>query len=287
MIHPVATARISVIIPTRKRIKLLRNSIDSLINNLSSVEGIDLLIAADNDDIETIKYIENELVPHLDKKNVMMRSFNFNRLGYKNLHLYANYLANESRGEWVMLWNDDAVMKTKNWDKKIMKYTGQFKVLRFKDNHNSHPNAIFPCVPRDWVTLFETFSPHMAMDSWISHVAYLSGIMHNCHEINVFHNRFDLVGTNPDEVAAEREHLEGNPDNPDDLNHPARLDIKLAWVYKLNWFLKKIGQDPNWLDRALVDPNFDIWAKHRENDINKQVMLGVDNPGNPGYSHYV
>lgn len=274
MIQPKATARISIMIPTRKRVGQLRNSINSLIDTASSVDGIDLLVAVDNDDTETIDYIGNELIPYLNEKNVMLRSYNFNRLGYRNLHLYANYLVKESRGEWIILWNDDAIMKTENWDEKIMEYTGQFKVLRFKDNHNSHPNAIFPCVPRDWVVLFDTFSPHMAMDCWISQIGYLAGIVHNCHEVYTFHNRFDLVGESPDEVALEREILDGNPDDPNDLNHPKQLDLKLEWVFKLNWFLKKIGQDPNWLDRALADPEFDIWSKHKENDINNQVMLG-------------
>lgn len=273
MFEPKATARISVMIPTRKRVKQLENSVYSLINKASSIEGIDFLLAIDEDDTETRAYVDNVLIPALNEKNVMLRSYVFKRMGYRNLHHYANYLVNESRGEWIFLWNDDAVMKTKNWDKKIMKYTGQFKVLRFKDNHNSHPNAIFPCVPRDWVTLFETFSPHMAMDSWISQIGYLVNIVHNCHEVHAIHNRFDLIGEEPDEVSLEREILDSDPSDPDDLNHPIQLELKLKWALRLNWFLKKIGQDPNWFDRVLEDPNFDVWAKQKENDPNNQVIF--------------
>lgn len=267
-----ALSRISILIPTRKRVDLLRRSINSLIDTASTVQGIDILIGIDNDDTETNDYLQNELVPYLNEKNASMRAFSFDRMGYKNLHQYANFLAKESHGEWIILWNDDAIMKTKNWDKKIMKYTGKFKVLRFKDNHNSHPNSIFPCVPRDWLVLFETFSPHQVSDSWISQIAYLTGIMQNCHEVYAYHDRFDLVGSEPDEVSLEREFLDNDPSKPGDLNHIDQLNLKVAWATRLTWYLTKIGQNPGWFDAWLADPDFDIWATHKANDPNKQCV---------------
>ena len=268
-----ATARISVMIPTRKRTDLLKKSIDSLVDNASSVDGIDILLAVDDDDTITNEFLTNELVAHLNEKNVSMRAFSFARLGYKNLNQYANYLAHESNGEWLILWNDDAVMQTKDWDLKIMEYAGQFKVLRFKDNHDEHPNAIFPCVPRDWIALFETFSPHQASDSWVSQIGYLTGIMQNCPEIECYHGRYDLVGIEPDEVYQEREFLDNDPSNPEDLNHINQLNLKVAWAAKLNWYLKKIGQNPGWFDKWLADPNFNIWARLEEVDINNQCFI--------------
>jgi hypothetical protein len=269
-----ATARISVMIPTRKRIDMLKKSIDSLVDNASSVDGIDILLAVDNDDEITNEFLQKELVPYLNGKDVAMRAFGFDRLGYRNLHEYSNFLARESFGEWLLLWNDDAVMKTKDWDLKIMEYTGQFRVLRFKDNHNDHPNSIFPCVPRDWVILFGTLSPHQVTDSWVSQIAYLTGIMQNCHEVLAHHNRYDLVGGEPDQVSNEREFLDRDPSNPEDLNHPNQLDLKVAWAKKLRWYLGKIGQNPGWFDKWVSDPSFDLWATLKENDVNNQCYSG-------------
>lgn len=268
--------RISIMLPTRKRPDMLRKSIQSLIDTASSMDGIELLLAIDSDDEITRDFLNNELVPELNEKNIAMRAFTFERLGYKRLNEYSNYMSRESFGEWVILWNDDAIMKTKNWDKKIMKYSGQFKVLRFKDNHNEHPNSIFPCVPRDWICLFDTLSPHQVTDSWVSQIAYIAGVMQNCHEVYVHHDRFDLTGNNKDEVLQEREFLDNDPSNPDDLNHPTQLQLKLEWGKKLDWYLKSIKQSPGWLDQWLEDPNnFDLWSDFKKNDPNNQCFTSL------------
>jgi hypothetical protein len=39
--------------------------------------------------------------------------------GYDSLHEYYNELASKATGDWLMLWNDDAVMETEGWDEKI------------------------------------------------------------------------------------------------------------------------------------------------------------------------
>lgn len=278
--HRKASARITVMIPTRKRPAGLKQAIDSLLDNASSVDGIEILLAVDNDDDITNEFIPSVLIPELNEKGANLRAFGFHRAGYRNLHVYANHLARQSCGEWIILLNDDAVMKTKDWDLKIMEYTGQFKVLRFKDNHNDHPNAIFPCVPRDWVMLFGEFSAHQAMDCWISQVGYQTGIVQNCPEVYCYHERFDLVGEEPDEVSREREILDNNPDDPEDLNHVNQLLLKTEWSAKLAWYLDKIGQNSGWFDKWIADPkNFDVWANLKENDINNQVAVssGFDN----------
>ena len=275
--HSKATARITVMIPTRKRPERLKRSIDSLIDNASSVDGIDILLGVDNDDDISNKFINDVIIPELNEKGATMMAFLFDRVGYKNLHLYANHLVQYSRGEWILLWNDDAVMQTKDWDLKIMEYTGQFKVLRFKDNHDEHPNAIFPCVPRDWVQLFDKFSAHQHMDCWISEIGYLTGIVQNCPEIECYHERFDLIGVEPDEVYLEREILDYDPNNPQDFTHPNQLKLKTEWALKLHWYLGKIGQNTGWFDNWLADPDFNIWARLEEVDINHQYYTGNPN----------
>ena len=256
---------------------MLKQTIKSLIDNASSTEGIEFLIAVDDDDTSTIQYLNTELVPYFNDEDIAMQAFTFKRLGYMNLHLYLNHLARESAGQWLLLINDDVVIQSKNWDLEIEKYNGQFKVLRFRDNHNEHPNAIFPCVPRDWMMLFDMVSSHAAFDSWISQVAYIAGIIQNVPEVYIHHNRHDLVGGEPDQVAKERNFTDSDPSNDYDLNHPNQLTRKLDWGKRLNWYLHKIGQSPGWLDKWFADPdNFDLWSTYKANDPNKQCFTCME-----------
>jgi hypothetical protein len=274
---PIQQQKISILLPTRGRPDLLKRSVFSLLDTASNTDGIEILLAIDDDDPLTIDYVNNELVPELNDRDVAMRAFTFKRLGYLNLHLYVNHLARESMGEWMILWNDDAVMQTDNWDLEIAKYNGQFKVLRFKDNHNEHPNAIFPCIPKDWVALFDVLTPHQVTDSWVSQVAYIVGIIQNVPSVYVYHDRHDLTGNNNDQTAQERMFDDNNPHQPTDLNHPDQLRLKLAWGKKLNWYLQRIGQSPGWLDQWLKDPkNFDLWSTFKENDPNNQCFTSLE-----------
>lgn len=265
--------RISVMIPTRKRTESLEKSVQSLIDNASSMEGIEFLIAIDEDDPESINFVSDKLVGKLNELKIAMRAYTFPRLGYVNLHNYINTLSNQSEGNWLFVWNDDAIMQSKNWDLEIEKFNGQMKVLRFKDNHNEHPNAIFPCVPRDWLMLFEQYSPHPHIDTWVSQIGYLTDCMQNVPSVEIFHDRHDLTGAEEDQTAKERELLISNPEDPRDINHVDFLDKKVAWSMKLNWYLHKTNQNTGWFDKFMQDRTFDVWAKYKEIDVNKQCFI--------------
>ena len=60
----------------------------------------------------------------------------FKPLGYEQLNVYVNLLCHSSTGGWLFLWNDDAIMQTKDWEVEIQKYDGQFKCLAPKDNRD-------------------------------------------------------------------------------------------------------------------------------------------------------
>ena len=85
--------KISLLLPTRKRVKLLQRSIDSILNTVSSIDNIEILIAIDSDDLGTTEYLNTVLVPNFQSRNINMRAFTFERQGYAKLHLLYNYLA--------------------------------------------------------------------------------------------------------------------------------------------------------------------------------------------------
>ena len=52
--------RISVLLATRSRPKMLEDSIDSLLSNVSDSTNVEILLGVDNDDQETIDFIQTE-----------------------------------------------------------------------------------------------------------------------------------------------------------------------------------------------------------------------------------
>ena len=110
--------KISVLLATRDRPELLEKSIDSLLLNVSDSENVDILLGIDNDDEKTLEFVQTDAFQNKmqDEYIVDVQAVLFDRMGYKNLHQYMNMLWGQANGEWLMLWNDDAVMETKDWD---------------------------------------------------------------------------------------------------------------------------------------------------------------------------
>lgn len=230
---------------------MLKRSIESLFDNAASPSAIELLLGLDEDDTEVTEYIKVEIAPYLREKGVECRASIFKPLGYENLHTYVNTLAGSSSGQWLFFWNDDAVMNSKGWDDMIRAYDGQFKLLAPTDNHDGHPYAIFPIVPRDWFMLMDHLSQNAQNDAWLSHIAYMLDIFERT-EINVTHDRADITGNNDDATFQNRKYMEGNPEDPRDFGHPGMQQARVASAYKIAWFLKKTGNDTPWWDNVVA-----------------------------------
>ncbi len=223
---------ISILLPTRKRVKQLQKSVESLIHGASSPTKLQFLFGVDDDDNETLEFLKTSNYPN---QSVLK----FKRLGYENLHIYNNSLCAYAQGTWVMFFNDDAIMSTKAWDEKI-EAIKNFKVLRMKEQ-TKHPYSIFPIFPWDWFRLLDHISLHGQNDAWISEIAYMLNIMEDI-DIEVTHDRADITGNNNDSVFQERVYKEGTPDTPGDLHHKDMVQRRFADASKLAWYLERLGQ---------------------------------------------
>lgn len=269
--NPTPHKEISILLPTRGRPELSFNSLKSLIDSASNVNDIEFLVAIDDDDQESEQYYKDTVVPYFDDNGIDLTVYQVPRWGYGDLNQYINFLGIHSQGRWLIFWNDDAKMISHGWDKEVLEHTGEFSILRFKDNHNDHPYAIFPIVPRDWLTLFETLSPQQQTDAWISQVGYLADAVVRLKS-ECIHDRADLTGNNDDEIYQTRVYHEGNIENPKDINHPQFHTMKQHWAAKLVWIRKLLGQDTGHWDR-IATGEVDPWAKMLENDPNKQIAV--------------
>ena len=242
---------ISILLPSRGRREVLKESILTLIENASNPKRLELLLGLDADDESVQEYIKDNIAPILKEHQVECRANIFEPLGYENLHTYVNTLASNANGKWLMFWNDDGLMKTKNWDNVITEYDGQFKLLAPKDNHEGHPYAIFPIVPIDWFRLMDHLSLNAQNDAWLSHIAYMLDIFERI-DIEFIHDRADITGNNDDDTFKNRKYMEGNPSDPNDFGHPDMQQQRVRSAYKIAWFLDIIGQHSDWWDNVVA-----------------------------------
>ena len=190
---------VSVLLPTRGRPDLMLKSVKSLIEKAHHPDCIEILLKIDNDDKDTYDeaYTQlQELTPHFKILHSPRG------LGYRDLHTHVNNLCGISDGEYLLLWNDDAVMETENWDNYLEEhhqglYGDPIAVIQMDNNH--HPD-IFPLVHRKVYEILGHFSLNAHNDTWIHWVAELAGIERKDFRIKAFHDRFDITGNNDDDI---------------------------------------------------------------------------------------
>jgi len=226
--------KISILLPTRKRTAAVIKSIGSLLANAKDTSRIEILVAYDDDDEESREFFSETWFPFLEQCQATSKVFETERFGYLRLYKYVNFLAEQASGDWIMFWNDDALMLTENWDEEIVNNDGYFGLLRMPCVTMNHPFALFPIIPRAWIDLFGMVSPVNHSDWWIYNVTVPAGQMKNI-PVNVYHDRADVTGGNNDETFKEQSYAADgkDPTNPEDYAHPERQKDLLTWIRKL------------------------------------------------------
>ena len=240
---------ISILLPTRGRRDVLKTSVKSLVDKANQKSKIEILFGIDEDDVGISEYIKDELAPYFKKHTIEARASVFKPLGYENLHIYINTLAGAATGEWLFFWNDDCLMVSEGWDDVIRQYDGQFKLLGPKDNHEGHPYAILPIVPKDWFILMGHLSQNPQNDAWLSHIAYMLDIFERV-DFEFIHDRADITGNNDDETFQNRKYMEGNPEDPKDFGHPDQQNARVSSAAKIAWYMEKMGMDVTWWEKV-------------------------------------
>ena len=266
---------IAVLLPTRGRGELAERCLFSLIDTAKDNSRIEYRVALDNDDQETIDYFQNVIIPKFEERDINFDIISVDPMGYIKLHEYVNLLGRRADAEWLMFWNDDAIMNTKGWDDKIVEHNGKFRVLRMQEQ-SQHPYAIFPIVPKDWLHLLGHLSNHQMSDAQISQIGYMCNIVENI-DVDCTHDRFDLTGNNNDETYNNRPQLEGNPTNPLDLNSNQTTADRYAQCLKVMWYLRKMGDYNDHFETALSDKTYNMWQYLEANDPNGHTTrFGID-----------
>ena len=267
---------IAILLPTRGRTAALSRSVISLFNRAVNPKSIQLLLAFDNDDDIGRDHFTNELEPWLIEKDIAYMAMEFEPVGYIRLNEYFNALAINADADWLMTWNDDAIMDSSGWDRVITAHTGQFKLLALH-THNDHPYSIFPIIPKAWIDVTKHYSPHQMIDAWVSQQAYMLDIFKRI-DVWATHDRHDLTGNNTDSTFKARVALEGHLDTPGDFHHMATVNLRMIETETIANYMKSVGLDTTFWENVLLGEQYP-WARLVENDTNKQMaQFVVDTP---------
>jgi hypothetical protein len=164
----------------------------TLIDHASFPESVQVCYGIDVDDVDTASVIQTALAGPQDVIWTSPES-----LGYGGFHVYANELAARATGDWLFLWNDDALMRTDGWDDVIRAYEPR-QVLSARNNH-AEGIVAFPIVPRIFVEALGHFSLNPHTDTWWQYLADSINRL-TWVDIDVLHDRYDMTGNNYDET---------------------------------------------------------------------------------------
>jgi hypothetical protein len=270
---------IAVMLATHKRTDALSRSVFSLLDRTRNLDRIQIIFGIDdNDDIGTNHFID-VIQPELDLRGVDYTALSFEPMGYLGLNQYYNKMAEEADADWLMVWCDDAIMETQDWDERVAECTGEFKLLK-AHAHNEHPYAVFPIIPAEWREVTGYFARHQMLDAEVSQMAYMLDIM-KIIEITITHDRADLTGNNKDETNEKKVMLEGNPNNPLDFHYPKLRDQRLVDTEKISQYMKSQRFDINWWEGVKAGKNnpFELMAANDPNGQTVQLVSTTDANG--------
>lgn len=143
----------SFLIPTRKRVKQLSESVNSILRMAQNASNAEIVFHVDFDDSETINWVRNRSDGFINLKMVCGH-----REGYDSIGTMFTRCAAIATGKWVWIWNDDSVFaRDTAWDV-VLKEAPTWGVIAHPQIHSLggssymlHEGGAFPCVPnRCW-----------------------------------------------------------------------------------------------------------------------------------------
>lgn len=163
---------ISILIPTRKRAKKLKDMYESVHYTVSESSNVEVLLYIDDDDVQTIKFIEN----NKDRFTVPVKHIVGPRI---SLGAACNKLYEICSGNLIMGGADDIIFKTKNWDsileKKYEKIKDKVCLFSLNDLYQDPANlATHPVISKEALDVFGHYLPPEIDcnygDEWLTYI---------------------------------------------------------------------------------------------------------------------
>lgn len=185
---------LSVLLPTRGRPNHLRQAVSSCYDLAKDKNCLEFIFKTDTDDRETIDTVE-WLKDTFAGAGVVCKHLCSDRgNGYFDMHKWVNEMSAVAEGDWIFLFNDDAVIKTQDWDERINCIMMQSPWIGMEDVSL----IVIPTIGRPFAQEFfclrrktyeilghVSLSPHN--DNWIYSVMNFLGASINCPMVGIDH----------------------------------------------------------------------------------------------------
>lgn len=173
----------SILITSRGRFDELLKAIESVINTAHNVDVVEIMLRLDDDDEDSLNRIKELPTDRIDI-NVMIGP----RHKYIELYKYVNEMCAESKGKFLVWFNDDCVIESKNWDNIIAEYRGKLVCL-YPNHKGTGSGNIFPIIHRKIYEILGHFALSQQVDSWQNMVCAKAGIVIRRNDLIFIHNR--------------------------------------------------------------------------------------------------
>jgi len=169
--------KVSVLMPSRGRPDLAQKAVESF----KAHENFHFIVAVDEDDPRLEEYPQE--YPQVDAMIMITKPH-----GYRQLHRYYNEMCKRVAGDWLMLFNDDAVLES---DPELLaSYIREYDPTAPWVLNPYHPNDnLFPIISRKFYEIIKHYSLSPHVDSWVQAIGEETKIQEHIPNIIINHYR--------------------------------------------------------------------------------------------------
>lgn len=190
---------ISILLPTRKRLPALLQTVRTLYSLAARPEQLELVLRVDADDPTDYSDFRWRMNTQLIVGP---------RWGYKGMHLYYDEVSRAATKPWLLIWNDDMFMLTERWDEVLLSRGADKMHVQFLKRDTYGPevpgdpyqntDTACPFYPKAMYELMGRTGCNAHVDSWLDYVSEALKIKTFRHDVIYHHDRPE------DETAHER-----------------------------------------------------------------------------------
>ena len=173
---------ISVIFPSRKRIKFLNEALYSLYSSADlDNPNFEVIVKVDFDDPETLDYIKNWSNEYENLYFIVSSR----KKGFLNLTDFYEDCIDLAKGQYMFIFNDDLLIETQNWNSILNSHLNDFKI--YFPYVNGYREAFF-IIPKELYTTLGHISPHNQSDTYLNWLGQVLNISEYIDDIKLQHH---------------------------------------------------------------------------------------------------
>lgn len=239
----------SVLLPSRGRPYGLVRAIDSFWSLAQDKSNVEFILKLDDDDHESIDVVEKlraKGIPDLNIQTIVTPR----EEGYRSLQTWWNLMAAKAKGDWLYVFNDDAYIKSQDWDQSLLRtvflrpWFGAWKICCLWGPTIDCDSKQMPILRREVYKAWGHITQSPIADTWIWQPMEMLRMCWRLDGIQVFHDKEDMLR------SAEKSRLTTIGFDSDPTLHSLEAKQKsVEDAMKLVNYLKDLWNNTEWLDK--------------------------------------